>query len=132
MTSPSTTGVRLVHWDLTERVIGAFRTVYNTLGTGFLEQVYVRALEIECRKRDLIVRREAAVTVWYDGWVVGRYRIDLLVNDAVIVEAKTGLPSSAHYAQVLNYLRCSNISVGMLLYFSAKPDFRRVTFSRTG
>jgi GxxExxY protein len=88
------------HWEITELVLQAFRTVFNKLGPNFLEAVYVRALEIECRKLGLRVRREVPIAVRYDGVIVGHYRADLLVNGVVVVEAKAGQRTGAHYAQL--------------------------------
>ena len=74
------------HADVTESIIGAFYTVYNTLGYGFLEKVYGNALAIELRKTDLEVIQEARIGVYYDGEVIGEYYADLLVNRVVVVE----------------------------------------------
>src|SRR3954464_9331781 len=105
------------HRDLTELIIKAFRTVYNRLGCHFLEQVYVGALTIECRKLGLRVRQQAPIPVRYDGIVVGRYRADLLINNVVVVEVKTGSRCAEHYNQLLNYLRCSRMDVAYCSIF---------------
>ena len=113
---------------LVRRVIGAFYEVYNTLGYGFLEAVYARALERELRARGLRVAREALIEVRYKGAVVGVFRADLLVEQCLVVELKaTAALSRADTAQVLNYLRGSGLSAGLLLHFGPEPVFRRIT-----
>jgi len=115
------------HWDITELVLQASRTVFNRMGPHFLEAVYVRALEIECRKRGLRGQREVPVAVRYDGVIVGHYRADLLINGVVVLEAKAGERVRGHYTQLLNYLRCSHLSTGLLLNFGVSPRCQRIT-----
>ena len=104
------------HTDITELIINAFYTVYNTLGYGFLEKVYRNALAIELRKLGLDVIQEARITVYYDGEVVGEYFPDLLVAGAVIVELKAVKRLlSEHEAQLLNCLKATPYEVGLLL-----------------
>lgn len=112
--------------ELTEGVIGAFYAVYDRLRFGYLESVYSGAMERELQVRGIPVAREVPVDVWYRDRIVGRHRVDLLVNDAVIVEIKSGrLPDPNAEQQVLNYLRATDLEVGLLLYFGPKPMFRR-------
>jgi GxxExxY protein len=104
------------HKDITELIIKAFYTVYNTLGYGFLEKVYQNALVIEMRKLGLEVIPEALIKVYYNGQVVGEYFADLLVAGVVLVEIKavrTLVPE--HEAQLLNYLKATPYEVGLLL-----------------
>jgi GxxExxY protein len=118
---------RLIDEELTGNVIGAFYTVYNKLGYGFREPVYSRALTIELRRRGLRVDREVSFTVYYEGEVVGRYRIDHLVEGRLVLEIKAGralAPSDRD--QLLNALRGSNHEVGLLLHFGPRPAFFRV------
>lgn len=117
------------HTDITELIIKAFYTVYNTLGYGFLEKVYRNAMAIELRKLGLEVVSEARIVVYYGGQVVGEYFADLLVADTVIVELKAvkGL-LEAHEAQLLNYLKATPYEVGLLLNFGPKPDINRKAF----
>ena len=116
--------------DLTRNVIGGFFLVYSQLGEGLLENAYVGALERELTKRGLTIRREIAVAVYYDGVVVGHYRIDLLVEDVLILEIKAGLAiTEQHERQLRNYLRCSNLEVGLLFNFGPTPKFRRFVYS---
>ena len=120
------------HAEITETVIKAFYTVYNALGYGFLEKVYQNAMAIELRKLGLKVKPEAAVTVYYDGEIVGEHFIDLLVADCVIVELKAVkvlLPE--HEAQLLNYLKATPYEVGLLLNFGPKPKIKRRVFDNS-
>jgi GxxExxY protein len=78
----------LKHSRITEKIIGAFFEVYNELGSGFLESVYVEALSIALREAGLSVARELELTVQFRGRLVGKFRADLVVNGAVLVETK--------------------------------------------
>jgi GxxExxY protein len=103
---------------ITERIIGCALRVSNTLGCGFLEKVYENALTHEARKCGLTVLQQVQSPVFYDGVEVGRYVADLLVDHRVIVEVKaTKAIDDIHKAQVLNYLRATNLQVGIILNF---------------
>ena len=118
---------RLPHDDLTRTIIGAFFDVYNALGFGFLEQVYVNALAIALERAGYAVEREQVYDVYFRDAVVGRYRVDLLVEASVLVEVKaTHALLDAHRRQVLNYLRCTRVEVGLLLHFGPVPRFQRI------
>jgi GxxExxY protein len=121
---------KYLHVDLTERIIAAFYTVYNSLGYGFLEKVYENALAIEMRKAGHEVEQQYPIKVYYDGRVVGEYYADLVVDDAVIVEIKAvrQLPKE-HEAQLLNYLKATPYEVGLLLNFGPKPEIKRKAYS---
>ena len=116
----------MLHAEITEQIIGAFYDVHNVLGFGFLESVYANALEHELRRRGLTVEREVAVDVSYRGEIVGRHRVDILVNGLVVVEVKASrfLDPSAD-KQTLNYLRGTSLEVALLLHFGPRPVFRR-------
>ena len=115
---------------LTRQIIGAFFRVYNRLGYGFLEKVYERALAIELRERGLRVACQNPVKVFYGGRMVGDYFADLVVEDSVIVELKAAEAlHPAHEAQLVNYLRATEIEVGLLLNFGTKPQFSRKLFT---
>ena len=118
----------LLHRATTGAIISAFRDVYNGLGPGLLEHLYVRALEYELRKRGHTVGREVSVTVYYDGFELGTQRLDMIVDECVAVEAKStfAIPPDAG-RQLFNYLRVSQLEVGMLLHFGPeRPSFRRI------
>jgi GxxExxY protein len=124
-------GSELMHGDVTRRVIGAFYYVYNRLGHGFLESVYQRALANTLERTGTRVHREAPMVVEFEGAVVGDFRADLLVENIVIVEVKAvERLGNVHEAQLLNYLRASGLSVGLLLNFGPKATYRRLISSR--
>jgi len=117
------------HKALTQQIIGAFYTVYNSLGYGFLEKVYENALAIELRALGLKVEQQARIAVYYAGEVVGEYYADLLINDTVILELKaTRTIAPEHEAQLLNYLKATPYEVGLLLNFGAEPQIKRKTY----
>jgi GxxExxY protein len=119
----------LKHSELTERIIGIFYDVYNELGHGFLESTYAEAMVVALEEAGLKVAREVGVPVWFRGRKVGQYFADLLVNNAVLLELKTARTlESAHEAQLLHYLRATDIEVGLLLNFGTRPQFRRLLF----
>lgn len=111
---------------LSNRVIGAFYDVYNALGYGFLESVYRNAMARELTKRGFHVATEVQAEVRYDGEVVGQFRTDILVESRVVLELKAAQKlSQADEMQVLNFLRATDLELGMLLHFGPKPAFRR-------
>jgi GxxExxY protein len=124
---------QLIEEQLTHSVIGAFYAVYNTLGFGVLEQVYMSALERELRSRGHAVGREVYVPVIYNGEEIARQRIDMIIDRRLLVEAKSTqeLHKSAK-RQVYNYLRATRIQVGLLLHFGPEPCFYRLVSSRAG
>ena len=120
------------HSDLTEKVIKAFYNVYNKLGFGFLEKVYGHAMVIELCKMGVGVVSQHMIKVFYDGIEVGNYFADLFIEGVVIVEIKAGAGLiEEHEAQLVNYLKATNIEVGLLLNFGEKPSFKRKVFSNT-
>ena len=118
------------HSDLTEKIIKAFFAVYNTLGYGFLEKVYENALFIELKKSGLYVEKQKQIKVFYKDNEVGVYFADLSVENAVIIELKAaeGI-SEEHEFQLINYLKATEIEVGLLLNFGKKPEFKRKVFT---
>jgi GxxExxY protein len=118
------------HSDLTEKIIKAFYKVYNTLGFGFLEKVYENAMFIELRNMGLFVEKQRRVKVFYEGNLVGDYCADLAVEEKVIVELKAAEAlCEDHEFQLINYLKATEIEVGLLLNFGKKPEFRRKIFT---
>lgn len=112
---------------LEHSVIGAFYDVYNALGFGFLEQVYVSALERELARRGHRVEREVWVDVEYRGEVVSRQRIDLLVDEVLVIEAKSTVVLPPHATrQAYNYLHATALEFGLVLHFGPEPRFHRV------
>lgn len=124
-------GAELLHGDITGEIISAFYAVYNELGYGFIESVYIRALAIELFQRRMNVAREVPVTVYYKGVTVGTYRADLMVADTVVVEAKAGEHTvEADRIQLLNFLRASGKEVGLLLHFGPRAVLKRVIHTK--
>ena len=107
--------------DLSRQVIGRAFTVLNTLGAGFLEKVYENALALELRAVGLTVDQQHGLTVTYRNQIIGQYYIDLLVDNALLVELKTVQAfDDSHRLQCLNYLKASGLHLCLLLNF-AKP-----------
>ena len=115
----------LVDEGLTRMVIGCAHRVFNVLGVGLPESVYVGALAHECAKQGLLVAREYPIAVFYDDVIVGSFRADLLIERRLIVEAKACPFHEAHGKQVLTYLRCSDIELGLVISFDPKPHVKR-------
>jgi GxxExxY protein len=117
----------LKHADITQAVITAFFKVYNAMGHGFLEARYASALERELRNVGRHVAREYATRVYYQGEEIGYHRLDMVVDLTVVVELKAHpvLPPFAR-RQLMNYLRATNLEVGLLLHFGPKPKVERI------
>jgi len=91
---------------------------------------YENALILELQKRSLTVKQQFPIRVYYDGQIVGEYFADLLVNDLVIIELKAAEQIiKAHEAQLVNYLKATNLEVGLILNFGQKAEFKRKIFS---
>jgi GxxExxY protein len=119
----------LIHSALTNQIIGVFYDVYNELGHGFLESTYAEAMMIALQQVGLTAVREVPVPVWFRGKKVGQYFADILIDDAVLLELKAARTiEAAHEAQLLHYLRATEIEVGLLLNFGVRPQFRRLLF----
>ncbi len=117
------------HEAISEQIIGAYFDVYNTLGWGFLESVYQSAMELEMRNRGLRIVPQSRIDVFYRTAKVGTFFADVLVEDAVIVELKACEElAAAHEAQLLNYLKATNIDVGLLLNFGKKSAWKRKVY----
>ena len=114
--------------SLTERVLGAVFEVSNTLGAGFLEKVYQRALLTELRIRNIRATAEVSFAVTYNGHPAGEYFADILVEDVLVIELKCAERlSNEHTAQCLNYLRASDLTVCLLVNFQKpKVEWKRL------
>lgn len=114
------------HSDLTGKILGAFFQLHKELGFGFAEKVYETALEILLLELGLIVERQKDIFVYYHGKVIGEYKADLIVNGAVLIELKSvERLIDVHDAQLLNYLKATEIEVGLLLNFGREAEFHR-------
>ena len=119
----------LKHGLITDRILKVFYEVYNELGHGFLESVYHRSLVLALKSVGLNVSSRVSIPVWFRGTRVGRFEADILVEGCVLLELKAArMLDSSHRAQLLNYLRATEIEVGLLLNFGEKPEFKRVIF----
>lgn len=117
--------------DQTGEVIAAFYEVYNSLGYGFIENVYQNALFKELKKRNVPCVAHPQITVYYKEEPVGYYEADIIVYNSIIIELKAvSHLSEAHEVQLVNYLKATDIEVGLLLNFGPKPEFKRRFFSK--
>jgi GxxExxY protein len=127
MDSPQT----LQHREVTDKIINAFFEVYNELA-GFPEFVLRRALAIAIRARGLQVEEEKQLPVWFRGHPIVTFRADLIVQSTVILEVKARSEIDPfNKAQVLHYLKATDLEVGLLLNFGRRPEFSRVVCERS-
>ncbi len=125
-------GVELAHRELTGRILKVFYEVYNGPRAGFLESVYEKAMHLALGQAGISAQAQREIDVWFRGVCVGQFRADLLVEDRVILELKAVRQlDGAHQAQLLNYLRATEVEVGLLLNFGEKPEFKRLAFSNS-
>jgi len=117
------------HSELTEKIIGVFYEIYNELGFGFLERVYEEALVIGLKGHGMSCKQQAPIPVWFRGKQIGTYDADVVVNGLILIELKACKAlEPAHEAQLLHYLRSTQIEVGLLLNFGPRPQVRRLVF----
>ena len=115
-----------LHSEITKQIIKAYFKVYNKLGYGFLEKVYENAMMIELKRLDLICEKQKSLNVSYDGLIICEYYADIIVNERVIIELKAAENlCPEHECQLVNYLKASEIEVGILLNFGKRPEFKR-------
>lgn len=120
----------MIEEELTGQIIKIFYKVYNALGYGFLEQIYHNAMILELAACKLKVESEKPIAVFYEGRIVGSFACDLIVEGKTILELKAAETiHEAHEAQLTNYLRATEIEIGLLLNFGRKPEFKRKYFS---
>ncbi|MEO8773491.1 MAG: GxxExxY protein [Gelidibacter sp.] len=118
------------HTETTELIIKCFYNVYNQLGYGFLEKVYENAMFLELRNLGLFVEKQKRIIVYYKEQQVGDYFADLIVSEAVIIEIKAAESlCEEHEFQLINYLKATEIEVGILPNFGKKPQIKRKVFS---
>ena len=121
----------LLHRNTTGAILGAFYSVYSELGSGFLEAVYANALTVLLQGAGLKVERQVRFAIEFHGQLIGNYRADMIVESRIVVEIKAGRSIiKQHTAQLLNYLRASQLKVGLLLNFGETAEFRRVVCTR--
>jgi len=120
------------HSDLTGKILGAFFQVHKDMGFGFSEKVYEAALEVTLLEIGLVPERQKEILVYYHGVVVGEYKADMIVNGVVLLELKSVEKLiDAHDAQMLNYLKSTEIEVGLLLNFGRQAEFHRKIFDNS-
>ena len=116
-----------VEGDVSYTIIGCFYWVYNALGFGFLESIYARALEVALRLKGLRVEREVPVTIVFEGVEVGQHRMDMIVENRVIIEIKsTEKLSDIPKRQLRNYLSAMDLELGILLHFGPQATYFRI------
>lgn len=121
-----------MHKQITYKIIGVFYDVYNELGHGFLESVYQKSLGLALQAVGLDVCWPIAIPVWFRGQQVGQFEADMLVERSVLLELKAVRAlDGSHQAQLLNYLRATDIEVGLLLNFGVRPEFKRLLFDNS-
>lgn len=115
------------HSDLTGKIIGCAMKVHRVIGPGFPEIIYMRCLQIELKNSDLNCAAEVEKDIYYEGIKVGSRRLDLLVNNTVIVELKAVTEvEPLFYNQVINYLKIFKVEIGLLLNFgNTSLQYRR-------
>ncbi len=118
------------HHDKTKKIINAFYKVYNTLGYGFLEKVYQNALYIELCNNGFRCQAQYPIQVYYQEQKVGDYYADILVDNNIILELKAAETlCEENEFQLINYLKATDIEIGLLLNFGKKPEFKRKIYS---
>jgi GxxExxY protein len=117
---------------VSQKVIGVFYEVYNELGHGFLESVYQKSLCLALVSAGLEVCSPVVIPVWFRGHQVGHFEGDILVEKCLLLELKAVRAlDSSHQAQLLNYLRATDIEVGLLLNFGGKPEIKRLVYDNS-
>ena len=114
--------------EITKRIIGCAMKVHSTLGNGFQEVIYQRALEIEMSEEGLRFEREKEMPVIYKSYNIGTRRVDFFVEEKIMVELKALIRlEDVHLAQAKNYLEAYNMEIGLLINFGAKSlEFKRL------
>ena len=121
--------MEILEKELTSKIIKAFYNVYNTLGYGFLEKVYERAMIIELKKFGMKCESQKPINVYYEDEEVGEYFADILIEKRVIVELKAVESIvKKHETQLYNYLKATNVEVGLLMNFGEEAIFKRMVF----
>ena len=119
----------LLHKELTDKILSAFFDVYNELGYGFLEKVYQNSLYLELKARGFNVEAKKQIRVYYKGHEVGEYYADLVVEELVILELKAANSMVVEFEnQLINYLRGTDLEVGLILNFGKRPEFIRKVY----
>ncbi len=115
--------------ELTSRIIGSAMKVHSSLGNGFQEVIYQRALAIEMNISGIDFKREFEMPIYYRNEHIGTRRVDFLVNEIISVELKAIIKlEDVHFAQAINYLEAYNLEIGLLINFGERSlNFKRLT-----
>jgi GxxExxY protein len=120
----------MLYQEKTSVILKCFYKVYNSLGFGFLEKVYENAMMIELSNQGFYCQRQKPIKVHYFGQTVGEYFADIVIDDLIIIELKAAENLiEEHEHQIVNYLKATNIELGLLLNFGKLPQFKRVVFA---
>jgi GxxExxY protein len=120
----------LLHKKITDDILKVYYDVYNHLGYGFLEKVYQNAMYFELKSKGYKVEAQKQIKVYFKKQLVGEYYADLLIEDKIILELKAcELLMNVHIAQLMNYLKATEIEVGLLLNFGEDPEFKRIIYT---
>jgi GxxExxY protein len=120
----------LLYKSITVSILKAYYAVYNQLANGFLEKVYQNSIYFELKGLGYKVEAQKQIKVYFKNQLVGEYYADLLVEDKVIVELKAcELLMNVHVAQLMNYLKATEIEVGLVLNFGEEPEFKRIIYT---
>jgi GxxExxY protein len=119
---------KVLYKELSFGIIGAVFDVYNTLGSGYQEKYYERALAVEFRKRSIIFKEQYPVPLEYEGESIGRYAVDFLINNKIVLELKKGdYFSPSNIKQVIAYLKALKLQLGILVNFTSRGvKFKRI------
>ena len=121
---------KFLHKSLSDSILKIYYEVYNELGYGFLEKAYQNAMYFELIARGYKVEAQKQIKVYFKKQLVGDYIADLIVENKVIVELKAcELLMNVHVAQTMNYLKATEIEVGLLLNFGEEPEFKRFIYT---
>ena len=120
----------MLYKEKTDLIINAFYKVYNRLGYGFLERVYHNSFIVELQRNGFDIKSEYPIKVTYDGVEVGDYFADIIVDNCIIIEVKaTEQLREEHECQLINYLKATEMEVGLLFNFGRMPSFKRKLFT---
>ncbi len=109
---------KILHKDLSYKIVGLAMEVHSKLGYGFLEKVYENAMMVLLRREEILAKQQAPIIVYFNRQVVGDYYADILVENKIILELKSvEMIANAHRAQVLNYLKATGLRLAILLNF---------------
>ena len=122
--------MELLHKNITDIILKSYYKVFNNLGYGFLEKVYENALFYELKKQGLVCEKQKPIKVYYDEIQVGEYYADIIVNECIIIELKAAESlAEEHEFQLINYLKATDIEVGLVLNFGKNPQLKRKIFT---